>query len=185
MKEIWKPIKGYEGWYEVSNLGNIQSIDRLRYYKKTNEMKLFKGRIRKQSSDEAGYLQVCLCKSGKQKTLKVHIMVWDAFSEIPRDGDNLQVDHIDNNKKNNRFDNLQLLTKRQNISKAFRHLGRSSEYTGVIWDKQRKKWRAEISNNKKRYYLGRFINELDAKRAYDTRLKDLLTKCSTLNYQQN
>lgn len=93
--EIWKDIKGYEGKYQVSNLGNVKSLNYNRT-KKEHLLGLYSCR---------GYLQVVLSKNCICKKFLVHRLVAEAFIENP---DNLpQVNHIDENKLNNRVDNLE------------------------------------------------------------------------------
>ena len=93
LNEIWKPIKGYEGLYEVSNLGRVKSI------------RFGKERILKPGTDKRGYLHVVLSKNNKQKTHKVHRLVMEAF--IPNT-DNLPcVNHKDEDKTNNVDTNLE------------------------------------------------------------------------------
>lgn len=100
-EEIWKPVVGYEGLYEVSSLGRVRSLDR---YDRMNHF--WKGRILKLCTDGAGYLMVGLCSNSKVKTYKVHRLVAQAFIPNP---DNLpEVNHIDEDKRNNRVDNLEM-----------------------------------------------------------------------------
>ena len=100
LNEIWKPIKGYEGLYEVSNFGRIKSL------------KFGKERILKGSKDKYGYLQVVLSKNNKSKTFKVHRLVSEAFIPNP---DNLpQVNHKDENPSNNNVNNLEWCDKTYN-----------------------------------------------------------------------
>ena len=98
--EIWKPVKGYEGLYEVSNLGNVRSVDR---YIETKKGKCFrKGRMRKPFISNAGYKIVSLCS----KKYLVHRLVANAFCENPdRERFNV-VDHINTDTLDNRADNL-------------------------------------------------------------------------------
>lgn len=96
--EIWKAIKGYEGLYEVSNLGNVRSI-------RTN-ITLKKGITRK------GYNIVVLCNNGKRTTKTVHRLVATAFVENPLN--KTEVNHIDEDKTNNRADNLEWVTHIEN-----------------------------------------------------------------------
>lgn len=103
MKEIWKDIEGYEGCYQVSNFGNVKSL---------NYMHTGKEQILKLKTKKSGYLQVNLCKDGKIKTYTIHRLVAKAFVENP---DNLpQVNHIDEDKTNNRFDNLEWCDQKYN-----------------------------------------------------------------------
>lgn len=98
--EIWKPVKGYEGLYEVSSLGNVRSLDR---YIETKKGKCFrKGRMRKPFISNAGYKIVSLCS----KRYLVHRLVANAFCENPdRERFNV-VDHINTATLDNRAENL-------------------------------------------------------------------------------
>jgi hypothetical protein len=95
-KEIWYPIEGYEGLYEVSNFGRIKSLGN----NKTRKMKILKT-----VEGRDGYLLVNLSKNGKVKSFQVHRLVAEAF--IPNWFDNQEVNHIDEDKKNNHIDNLE------------------------------------------------------------------------------
>lgn len=100
--EIWKDIEGYEGLYQVSNLGRVKSL-------KFNKEKIIKG-----SKGGGGYLQVILCKEGKIKFHKVHRLVASAFLENP---DNLpEINHIDEDKTNNITTNLEWCDCKYNIN---------------------------------------------------------------------
>ena len=98
--EVWRPVKGYEGLYEVSDLGNIRSLDR---YIETKKGKCFrKGRLRKPFISHAGYKLVSLCS----KKYLVHRIVAEAFCENPdRERFNV-VDHINTDTLDNRAINL-------------------------------------------------------------------------------
>ena len=93
INEIWKPIKGYEGLYEVSNIGRVRSLN---YWCKIGNVQ-----IKKLSKDNHGYLHVRLCKSGKQTIALVHRLVAEAF--IPNDDPEhkTQVNHKDECKTTN------------------------------------------------------------------------------------
>src|SRR5574337_331371 len=94
MEEIWKPIKGYEGYYEVSNMGRVKSLSRLFYsgHYHTNVQRT-EERIKKIAVSSNGYANTCLDKNGHSKTKSIHSLVWNAFGdkECPKD---LQIDHI-------------------------------------------------------------------------------------------
>lgn len=95
MKTIWRPIKGYENLYEISNTGQVRSL--CGRYGKLNTLK--------QGVGSRGYLLVTLCNHGKQKSVNVHRLVADAFIPNP---DNLPcVNHKDENKTNNNVSNLE------------------------------------------------------------------------------
>lgn len=123
--EIWKDIKGWEGYYQVSNLGRIRSLDRNIYCKSKNQytkfdnIHKFKGQIIKPNEERNGYYQVHLCKHSKKKWMKVHRLVAEAFISNP---DNLlQINHIDGNKKNNNVINLEYCTQSENITHAYKN----------------------------------------------------------------
>ena len=115
MKEAWKPIKGYEGYYEVSNLGNVRTITRFIANSGKNGM-WYKSRILKFNMDKDGYYTVALQKEGKVKRCKVHRLVLSNFSNCNSD---LQVNHIDGDKTNNCINNLEWVTSSQNIKHAY------------------------------------------------------------------
>ena len=107
MTEIWKDIKGYEGLYQVSNLGRVKSLERRVRAKKPGTTQRIKERIRKFSYTTEGYAYVVLSKEGVHKTILVHRLVADAFVPNP---DNLPcVNHKDEDKKNDTSDNLLFL----------------------------------------------------------------------------
>lgn len=134
MKEIWKPIKDFEGLYEVSTLGNVRSIDRT--IKSWNGHKdidvLFKGKILKQHITR-GYMAVGLCKNGKMQNIQVHRLVAKTF--IPNLNNKPQVNHIDGNKHNNKVENLEWCSSSENVKHSYR-IG-----LRVIKDKQKEQMR--------------------------------------------
>lgn len=112
MNEIWKSIEGYEGLYEVSNFGMVRSIDRYVPHK-TFGKKFCKGHVMATHINNAGYATVNLCKENKYRSFDVHRLVAIAFIEKANHYD-FEVNHIDENKLNNRVDNLEWVTKSQN-----------------------------------------------------------------------
>jgi len=112
-EEIWKPIKGYEGLYEVSSWGRVRSLDR--WVNKKNGLKSFhKGRIRKLNNLKNGYLVAHLVKKCKPEPYYVHRLVAQAFIENP---DNLPIiNHKDEVKTNNHVENLEWCTHSYNIN---------------------------------------------------------------------
>lgn len=78
-----------------------------------------------------------------------------------------EVDHVDGDGLNNQRYNLRFCTRRGNISNQSGHSNRVSKYKGVYWDKNARKWHAQIKTNGKQKYLGLFVNEIDAAKAYN------------------
>lgn len=143
----WKPIKGYEGLYEVSNDGRIR---RLRFTNGSHDFE--KVRECKQTLNTWGYMTVNLSKNGKGNTKRVHRLVANAFLGES----NLQIDHIDGNKQNNRLDNLEYVTPKENTNRAWKK--GIAKYTDERKEKLRKialekwktnsfrKWRSKKEN---------------------------------------
>lgn len=104
IKEFWKPILGYEELYWASNWGRIKSLNYLR----TGKEKILRPR------KSRGYLHVFLCKNGKGKNLYVARLVWEAFNGPIPEG--MQVNHINEDKTDNRLENLNLMTCKENIN---------------------------------------------------------------------
>jgi hypothetical protein len=157
--EVWKDIPGYDGVYKVSNLGRAKSL------------KFNKEKILKLNSDGRGYCVACLCKDGKTKTFLAHQLVAMAFLNHQPNGMKLVIDHINNDKSDNRVDNLHIVSQRSNVYKT---QGRySSQYKGVHWSNVYLKWKSQIYINGRNKHLGYFVNEHDAHIAYQAALKNL------------
>ena len=106
--EIWKDITGYEGLYQVSTLGNVRTLN----WKNTGETRLLS-----QRETNRGYNMVNLCRNGKMRYFLVHRLVATAFVEGYQDGDT--VNHINENKLDNKVTNLEWCSHRENIAKYF------------------------------------------------------------------
>jgi len=104
MEEIWKDVIGYEGYYKVSNLGNVTSLDRVINYGMYDCSRLFKGALIKSSDNGIGYLQVTLSKNGRKNYL-LHRLV--ALHFIPNTENLPEVNHKDGNKYNCSSSNLE------------------------------------------------------------------------------
>jgi len=156
--EIWKTIKDYPD-YQVSNLGRVKS------FKKNKEL------IMSPQKNVYGYLTIRLSLNGKTKTKLVHKLVSIAFLNHKPDGLKLVVNHKNFIRNDNRVENLEIITQRENSNK--KHLFSSSQYVGVCWSKLHKKWRARITEKRKLLHLGYFKTEMEAYIAYQEKLKTI------------
>lgn len=111
MVETWKPIKGYEGLYEVSDFGRIKNLN---YYMHKGQEKILR-----LSAKDGKYLKVTLVKDGKNKTFSVHRLVAEAFLPEPSSAQT-QVNHINGDKQNNfctpEYSNLEYASPKQNVN---------------------------------------------------------------------
>lgn len=124
MSEIWKPIPGYEGIYEVSDLGNVRSLDRL-CEGRDGRLEIHWGKLLKPQTLYNGYQEVYLsdrARTGKRKHRTVHSLVAEAFLG-PRPG-NADIMHLDGNRTNNKAWNLQYGTRSENLLQTYQYGGR-------------------------------------------------------------
>jgi hypothetical protein len=113
MEEIWKSISGYENEYEVSNLGNVRS--KTRYVGKGETGRTHYSRLKAKRVNQVGYEIVNLSKENKKKTFQVHNLVANAFLG---ESNGFVVNHIDENKTNNKLENLEYVTYQVNTLKS-------------------------------------------------------------------
>lgn len=155
-EEIWRPVVGYEGLYEVSSYGRVRSLDR---YDERN--RFLKGRILRLSDDGRGYLRAHLFSNSKMNGFLVHRLVAQAFIPNP---DNLpQVNHIDEDKTNNRVENLEWCDAKYNVNYGSRidrirdTRLRNGTYKGLskeeYWNNYYEKNKDKIRDYQKQYYL--------------------------------
>jgi hypothetical protein len=152
--EIWKDIKGYEGLYQVSNLGNVKS-------------NLRKKGLLNLVTDNKGYHQVNLSLNGVVKRHKIHRLVLSEFSNLDS---SMFVDHINGIRSDNRLENLRPCTLEQNMRFNNIKKKKTSKYVGVCL-KPSGKWCAQIQIAKKKIGLGYYKTEEEAHNAYLLALK--------------
>jgi hypothetical protein len=168
-KEIWKDIPEYEGLYQVSNLGNVKSLPK-KWEMAYGAINQHNGKILKPWLVGRGYCVVSLHKNKICKKKYIHQLVAITFLNHKPNGYELVVDHINNNKSDNRAENLQIVTTRYNVSKA---KNGSSKYTGVHFDKKRKKWICGIQYNSKKITLKECDDENEANLIYQKALFEI------------
>ena len=108
--EIWKDIKGYEGLYQVSNLGRVKGLDR--YVNCKYGRRKIKGKIMNYTT-RSGYNVLVLRRNNKRQSKQVHRLVAEAF--IPNPNNYPVVNHKDTNRKNNHVSNLEWVTVKENV----------------------------------------------------------------------
>lgn len=121
--ETWKPVIGYEGYYEVSDFGRVRSMNRWVKHQHGGDRKL-KGKIMAGGSQLSGHRCVVLCRENQPHTQRIHRLVLEAFAGPAPSG--MCARHLDGNPKNNRIDNLTWGTMLENSADRIRH-GRSNK----------------------------------------------------------
>jgi hypothetical protein len=167
--EIWKDIPNYEGYYQVSDLGRVKSLSRqiLNRHGYWDS----KERILKQALNSNGYSHIVTSKNCKTKSIKVHVLVAISFLGHKPDGSHkVVVDHVNNNKSDNRLCNLQLISCRKNNSKD--KINKTSKYTGVYLLKSGK-FESKIFHINKKVYLGTFETEEEASEYYQKAVESI------------
>lgn len=126
MKELWKTIEGFEGLYEVSNMGRIKALDR--YVINNGGLQHKAERILKQNIQKNKHCMVVLCKNGKTYPKLVHRLVAIAF--IPNPQNKPVVDHIDTDPTNNKAENLRWTTVKENANNPLSRVNNSKSKKG-------------------------------------------------------
>lgn len=185
MKEIWIDIKEFEGKYQVSNLGRVKS---LKDSSGKHRELILKGR-----SEGHGYLKVDLSKGGKCKSMRIHRLVAEAF--IPKPKNKTDVNHINGIKTDNRLENLEWVTRSENLKHAY-DIGLKEKPIGVKNPNYGVKFSEERINkmrNNRTYHYGKnhgrarkiiclntnevFDSMIDAVNKYDLSYTTLVNCC--------
>lgn len=162
MKEIWKDVIGFDGIYKISSIGRVKSF-------KCNKEKFLK--LQQAGSKNKKYYKVTLHHKKVNYEKYIHTLVAESFLNHKANGYNLVIDHINNDSFDNRIENLQIITQREN---AYRTQDcYTSKYKGVSWSNKSNKWVSHIWINPIKKYLGLFENEYDAHIAYEKAVKEL------------
>ena len=147
MEEIWKDVVGYEGYYQVSNLGRVRSLDRIA----SNGRKI-KGKILSTKVNTPQYYpRVSLSVNGKMKLVQVHRLVAQAFVYNPDPEHKTQVGHKDESRTNNRADNLEWVTPKENSNMPLHRKRVSKANEGKVLSAETK---SKISLSQKGKYKG-------------------------------
>ena len=168
-EELWKDIKGYEGLYQVSDIGRVKSLERI-VARKNGRRQPIQERILKPSTNEYGYLYVNLCNSNsKRKSFLIHRLVCEAFHENPENKP--CVNHIDENKINNEASNLEWCTVKENCNHGTRNARIAKSVGQYTRDgKLIKVWQSTMEVERQLGVDNAFISRVargEAKTAYD------------------
>lgn len=165
MIEEWYDIPGFENSYKINKNADVIGP---------------RNKILKPSLHNSRYLKLTLRKNKKSVYVMVHQLLGLTFFEgYKLNNRKIIVDHIDNNKLNNKLDNLQIISFRKNVSKD--KVNTTSKYTGVSKNKINNKYLVYINTTGKNRYIGSFTNEIDAANAYNNELNKYLNNAGVTN----
>jgi hypothetical protein len=161
--EEWRTVVGYEGYYEVSNYGRVKSLSRIKTIHKGTFVS--KEHLLKLKTEKNDNVRVMLQREGIRKTYMVHRLVGFAF--IPNPNGLPEINHINRDRTCNLLDNLEWVTKQENMTHCYLKVDKKSSHVGVYFDERYGKWHTCILiSEKKRKYLGLFAKEEDGIKAY-------------------
>ena len=169
--EIWKPIEGYEGLYEISSWGRSRSLDRVIFHPHIKCEIVRRGKVLRQCLSN-NYYSVELCSKGVRKRQTIHSVVALHFFE---NINNLKlVNHKNGNRLDNYYKNLEWVNGYENMSHYFKDIETTSKYIGVYFrkDKIENPWCVQIGINGIRKHVGYFSTEIEAHQAYLNALKE-------------
>ena len=162
--EQWKDIPDYEGYYQISNLGRVKSLEKTLIIR--GRKCVYKALMKKNGIGKRGYWETSIYKNGKGCRTKIHRLIAISFIDNPKN--HPQVNHIDGNRLNNKISNLEWVNNRENSCHRFKSSNLTSKYTGVSYFKRNNKWRSSIQVNGVSIRFGMFNTEEEA---YEKRLE--------------
>lgn len=170
--EIWKDITGFEGMYQVSDLGGVKTLGRT-YLHQGIRQGWWKEGLLTGKSNGKGYMHVVLRREGRSYRFAVHRLVMAAFVGAPCQG--VEVDHTNGIKEDNRLCNLRYCTRIDNM-RAGNHIrkNKSSRYVGVRWHKASGRWQSSVTDRGRQFYIGLFSTEDEAHQAYTKKVASLM-----------
>lgn len=162
-EEIWKDVKGYEGSYQVSDLGRVKSLERL-VYSPNRRSYLIRERLLKPHLCKS--FLVTLSQDSIKKTISVAQLVAIAFLDHIPCGSEKTIYHLDHDITNNNVSNLEIDTFRRNILKDERKGFNGASRVGGMY-------KASLLFNKSKFYLGLFDTEQQASEIYENAVKSI------------
>lgn len=172
IQEKWKDIPGYKGIYQASSLGRIRSVERYIKCNVSNQHKVniktkrhIKEKILKCGIDKDGYKKISLSKDGKTKYFRVCRLI--AMTFIPNENQSLQVNHKDENKKNDCIDNLEWCTCKynQNYGTRNKRISRS---------RMREVYKLDLNGN----FIEKFKSIIDASKSSNRNYRNISAVCN-------
>ena len=157
--ENWKDVVGYEGHFMVSENGKIKSLDR-KQLRSDGSIYPVTGKELTPFISNVGYTRISLRNLGKPIKYSVHRLVAEAF--LPKEKGRDFVNHLDGNRLNNHYSNLEWVSMQENNCHRFDKSKTTSKYTGVSWIKAKQRFTASICINQKQKTIGHFLTEEDA-----------------------
>lgn len=141
MNEVWKDVNGFKGFYQISNLGNVKSLERKVPQGKYGNYRVLKEMQLHPTDNGNGYLIISLRRGNKRKNYYIHRLVAEHFVDNPRALN--YVNHKDYNKRNNNAENLEWCTQKENVL-----------YSSSRMRKTHKNWKVSSTNEKYIYMRG-------------------------------